>query len=230
MAFKLELKEADFAYEKGRDIVSSASFSVGPGEVLAIAAPVGTGKSTLLKLCAGLLEPVGGRLLIDGRDFWNLAANERSELRHRMGFSFQEAALIANLNVFDNLALPLRYYGEMTGDEISRIINSWLEKLGLVQASGSQPAALSLGVRRKAAFIRAMLLGRDFFFWDDPAQNADPEFAAMIEKEILERKKKGAGQLLTTQNRELLFRTADRALVLDGGRVRFLGPLKDAGL
>ena len=198
--------------------------------MLAIAGPVGTGKSTLLKLCAGLLDPVKGSLIIDGKNFGGLSANGQNELRHRMGFSFQEAALIANMNVFDNLALPLRYYGEMTEDEISRIITIWLERLDLAQSAKALPAALSLGVRRKAAFIRTVLLGRDFFFWDDPAQNADPAFTDLVESEILKQKRNGVGQILTTQNRDLLFKAADRALVLDGGRIGFLGPLKDAGL
>ncbi|HAH31810.1 MAG TPA: hypothetical protein DCL44_05800 [Elusimicrobia bacterium] len=230
MGVKIELANVDFAYEKGNNIVKSASFSVCPGEILAIVAPVGMGKSTLLKLCAGLLTPVEGSLLIDGKIFGDLSMNWQNELRHRMGFSFQEAVLVANMTVFNNLALPLRYYAEMTEAEISHIINAWLERLNLAPIGNSLPAALSLGVRQKVAFIRTMLLGRDFFFWDEPAQNADPAFTEMVQEEILKQKRSGVGQILATQNRDLLFKSADRVLMLDGGTISYLGPLKSAGI
>ena len=230
MPVKIELKDASFAYEGCGDIVKSASFSVSPGEVLAISAPVGMGKTTLLKLCAGLLTPVEGSLIVDGSDFRDLPMTGQNELRHRMGFSFQEAVLLANMNVFDNLALPLRYYGEETESEISRSVNVWLERLNLAPVAGSLPAALSTGVRQKVSFIRTMLLGRDFFFWDEPAQNADAEFTGLVEDKIHEQKQKGVGQILTTQNRELLFKSADRVLLLDNGKIGYLGPLKDSGI
>ncbi|MBU2574512.1 MAG: ATP-binding cassette domain-containing protein [Elusimicrobia bacterium] len=224
MPVKLELKDVSFAYEGGEDIVRSASFSVSPGEVLAIVAQVGAGKTTLLKLCAGLLPPVEGSLLVDGNNFWDLSVIGQLELRHRLGFSFQEAALIANINVFDNLALPLRYYGDMAENEIERSINAWLERLNLRPVSKSLPAALSSGVRQKVSFIRTVLLGRDFFFWDNPTQDADAAFTKRIGEEIHEQKKKGVGQILTTQNRELLSRSADRVLTLAGGRISTCAP------
>ena len=229
MAVKIELKDATFAYEGGGDIVRSASFSVCPGEVLASVAPVGTGKSALLKLCAGLLNPVKGSLIIDGKIFWSLSTVEQNELRHRMGFSFQEAVFVANMNIFDNLALPLRYYGEMTEYEISRLINVWLERLNLVSLGDLLPAALSTGVRRKVSFIRTMLLGRDFFFWDEPTQGADSALTEMVEDEILKQKQKGVGQMLITQNRDLLFKSADRVLMMASGKISYLGPLEGAG-
>ncbi len=230
MPFKLELRDVSFAYDGGENLIESASFSVCPGEVLAIVAPIGTGKSTLLKLCAGLLTPVKGELLIDGKVFSDLSMIEQNELRYRMGLYFQEAVLIANLNVFDNLALPLRYYGETTEAGISSSINAWLERLNLAPVAESLPAALSTDVRQKVSFIRTMLLGRDFFFWDEPTQNADSEFTGLIEAEILQQKRKGAGQILTTQDRELLLKSADKVLTLDGGRITYYGPLKDAGM
>ncbi|MDO8806478.1 MAG: ATP-binding cassette domain-containing protein [Elusimicrobiota bacterium] len=229
MAVKIELKDLSFAYEGGEDIVRSASFSVSPGEVLAVVAPVGAGKTTLLKLCAGLLPPTGGSLLVDGKNFWELSAGGQLELRHRMGFSFQEAALVANMNVFDNLALPLRYYGDLAESEIESSINAWLGRLNLGAAGKSLPAALSSGVRQKVSFIRTALLGRDFLFWDSPTQDADDAFISLLGDEIQEQKKKGVGQLLTTQSRGLLFRSADRVLTLDGGKIGYLGPLKGAG-
>ena len=230
MPVKIELKDASFAYEGCGAIVKSVSFSVSPGEVLAIVAPVGMGKSTLLKLCAGLLSPVTGSLMVDGKIFGDLSVSGQNELRHRMGFSFQEAVLVANMNVFDNLALPLRYYGDTAEAEISGLINAWLERLSLVQAGNSLPAALSAGVRQKVSFIRTMLLGRDFFFWDQPAQNADSAFTALVEEEILKQKQKGVGQILTTQSRDLIFKSADRVLMLDCGKISYLGPLKGAAI
>lgn len=230
MPFTLELKDVSFAYAGSGEIVKSVSVAVRPGEVLVVAATTGMGgKSALLKLCAGLLAPTKGTLVLDGKNFWGLSTTEQNEYRHRMGFSFEEAALLANMNVFDNLALPLRYYGELAEPEITGLVNSWLKRLRLVPYAALLPDALSRGVQRKVSFIRTMLLGRDFFFWDEPTQGADPAFAEIVKAGILKQKKNGIGQLLITHSSFLLAGTADRALVLDGGAVSYLGPLAGAG-
>ena len=201
--------------------------SVGGGEMLAIVAPVGEGKSTLLKLCAGILRPSQGEVVIDGRRFWSLSTVEQNDMRRRMGFNFQEAALIANMSIFNNLALPLRYHGELAENKIRELIDEWLERLGLESYRDSLPAALSMGLRRRVSFIRAMLAGDDFFFWDEPTQRASEEFSVLVVETILDKKRQGAAQVMVTQNADLMKGAADRAIVIQGGKVSYYGPLRE---
>ena len=204
--------------------------SVGAGEVLAIVAPVGEGKSTLLKVCAGILRPSCGQVIIDGRRFWSLSTIEQNDMRRRMGFNFQEAALIANMSIFNNLALPLRYHEELAEDRIRKLIDEWLERLGLEFYRDALPAALSMGLRRRVSFIRAMLAGDDFFFWDEPTQRASEEFSGLVIETILDKKRRGAAQVMVTQSADLMKSAADRAIGIQGGKVGYYGPLREGGI
>ena len=230
METRIELQDVSFAYDGGGPMFTGVGCSVGAGEVLAIVAPVGEGKSTLLKVCAGILRPSRGQLIIDGRQFWNLSTIEQNDMRRRMGFNFQEAALIANMSISNNLALPLRYHGELSESKIRELIDEWLRRLGLVAYRDSLPAALSLGLRRRVSFIRAMLAGDDFFFWDEPTQEASVDFSDLVVQTVMDKKRQGAAQVMVTQNADLMKSAADRAIVIQGGKVRYYGPLREGGI
>ncbi len=217
MGFRIELKNVSFAYEKGSNILNDVSLVVQPGEVLVLSVPVGGGKSTFLKVCAGILRPTSGVLIVDGKNFWNLETIEQNNLRSCMGFDFQEAALISNMNIFTNLALPVRYHAEKPEVEIQNIVNKWLGDLKLIKYKDSLPAALSLGLKRRVSFIRAMLAGNSFYFWDDPSEGRTAEFEQIIVKTILEKKKNGIASLITSQDKLFVEQVADRVLYLEQG-------------
>lgn len=227
MPFRIELKDVHYAYEGFGEILHDVSFAVAPGEVLGFVAPVGGGKSTLLKLAAGLIRPTAGDLLIDGRRFWGLSVAEHYALRSRMGFDFQEAALIVNMTIFANLALPLRYHGMMPEREIADAVDGWLARFELAPYRDKLPAALSAGLRRRASCIRSLLLGREFFFWDEPTQGASPSFFDFLVGAIVDLKKNGIGAIVTTQNARFLSQVADRMVALEGGRIHYDGPLQE---
>ena len=227
MAYKIELKDVAFGFKESSKIINHLNFVAHPGEVTAIITPVGGGKSTLLKICAGLIEPHDGEIIINGQNFWNLSTYEQNEIRRHMGFDFQEGALIANMNIFDNLAFPLRYHGELKEGEIKKKIEGWLDCLDLIPYQSVLPAALSMGLRRRVSFIRAMLLGRDFFFWDEPTQDADEKFIKIITDTIQNKKKEGIGIIVTTQNSTFLKAACDKAMIIRDGKVIYSGPLED---
>lgn len=226
MGYKIELKNISFGYDRESEIISGMNLSVLPGEVLGVVAPVGGGKSTLLKLCAGLVRPSGGELLINKRSFWSLSNKENYEIRRVMGFDFQESALIVNMTIFQNLALPLKYHALMSDNDIVKIVDDWLGRFELKKYRDSLPAILSAGLRRKVSFIRAMLLGREFFFWDESSEGADETFESVLVDTIIAKKKMGAGSIVVTQRADFLARTADKVLVMSGGKSRYLGPLE----
>ncbi|MFH1874178.1 MAG: ATP-binding cassette domain-containing protein [Pseudomonadota bacterium] len=219
MGFKIELKNVSFAYDKGANILNEVNLVVHPGEVVALSVPVGGGKSTFLKVCAGILEPTSGELIIDEKNFWQLNTIDQNYLRSCMGFDFQEAALISNMTIFGNLALSLRYQAEIPEPKIQTTVSKWLADLQLTAYQDQLPAALSLGLRRRVSFIRAMLSGGNFFFWDDPSEGRTVEFEQIIIKTILEKKKNGISSLITSQDKIFVEQVVDRVLCLEQGHL-----------
>ncbi|MFH1829455.1 MAG: ATP-binding cassette domain-containing protein [Pseudomonadota bacterium] len=227
MTFKIELKHVSFAYEGSAPILDRIDVSLRAGEVVGLVSAVGGGKSTFLKICAGLIEPTSGEVIIDDKKFWNLTNKEQNELRSQMGFDFQEGALIANMNVFGNLALPMRYHGRASEKEIIREIDGWLERMQIKRYRDVLPAALSAGLKRRVSYIRAMMVEGIYYFWDEPTEGTDDEHATTLKNTLLEKKGKGIGSLVSTQNASFLRKTADRVIALDDGKVRYDGALKD---
>ena len=230
MPCRIDVKEVSFSYDRGDPIVRDASLSLHPGEVVGLLGAVGGGKSTFLKLCAGLLQIIHGRLEIDHQHFWKLYELERNRLRRRMGFEFQEAALIANLTVRQNLELPLQYHGGLSRHAMAERIDQWFERLGLVPYQNLLPAAISLGLRRRVSLARCLLLGRDFFFFDEPTQGASHERAEFVAETIDQKREAGVGVLFATQDSGFLVRVADRVLILKEGRIAFDGPIREGRL
>jgi phospholipid/cholesterol/gamma-HCH transport system ATP-binding protein len=221
----IKISDIGFAYDPSEVVLDGVSFSLAAGEVMAVVAPVGGGKSTLLKVCAGLVQPTSGDVLIDNMHVWNLSDVERGNLRRRMGFVFQEAALIANMSIFNNLALPLSYHDVMPVDDIEGAIVGWLKKLDLNEYRNDLPAALSLGLRRRVSFARAMLIGSDYFFWDDPTAGVADDFSEVIRDAVIEQKGRGAVQMIVTQDKALMHAVADKALVIEDGTVTYCGAI-----
>ncbi len=227
MSFKIELKRVSFAYEGSAPILDGVDISLRGGEVVGLVSGVGGGKSTFLKICAGLIQPTSGEVIIDEKKFWSLSDREQNEIRRQMGFDFQEGALIANMSVFSNLALPLRYHGRVTEREIKRMIDEWLSRMGIAQCRDVLPAALSAGLKRRVSYIRAMMVDGIYYFWDEPTEGADEKYASVLKNTVLDKKKMGIGSLVSTQNASFLRQIADRAILLDNGKIRYDGPLKE---
>nr|HPM42038.1 ATP-binding cassette domain-containing protein [bacterium] len=149
-------------------------------------------------------------------------------LRHdlRALFRIAEAALVVNMTIFQNLALPLRYHGAMGEGEMAGLIDGWLERMELSPFRDSLPAALSSGLKRRVSFIRTVITPREFYFWDEPTQGASSAFIEAVVASVGEAKGRGASSVFATQNASFLGRVADRVLVLREGRVAYLGPLE----
>jgi len=227
MHFSIELKDVDFAYEGGGATLTGITATLKAGEVVGLAAAVGGGKSTFLKVCAGLLGPSAGEVTIDGRPYWRLDDIEQNEIRRRMGFDFQEGALIANMTVFRNLALPMLYHGRGTPREVERAIDGWLKRMRIARYRDVLPAALSAGLRRRVSYIRAMMTDGAYFFWDEPTEGGDELHTRTVAETLIEKRRAGRGSLVSTQSASFLAKVADRVIVLKDGSICYDGPLAD---
>lgn len=142
--------------------------------------PSGTGKTTLLKLIGGQLRPSQGRVRVDGEDVHKLNHRELYALRKRMGMLFQSGALLTDLNVFENVAFPLREHTRLPEQIIRNLVLMKLEAVGLRGARELMPSELSGGMARRVALARAIVLDPMMIMYDEPFTGLDPITKATI--------------------------------------------------
>lgn len=157
-----------------RLIFDNLNLSIPRGKITAIMGPSGTGKTTLLKLIVGQLKPMSGRILLDGQDVNKLSRSELYKLRQKMGMLFQTGALLTDLNVFENVAFPLREHFSLPEPVLTHLVLMKLEAVGLRGANSLMPAELSGGMARRVALARAFVLDPQMLFYDEPFVGQDP--------------------------------------------------------
>jgi phospholipid/cholesterol/gamma-HCH transport system ATP-binding protein len=144
------------------------------GAVTAVMGPSGTGKTTLLKLISGQLRPDAGSIEVDGEPVQALRQSDLFKLRRRMGMLFQSGALLTDLNVFDNVAYPLREHADLSPAMIRKLVLLKLEAVGLRGARDLMPSELSGGMARRVALARAIALDPMVILYDEPFTGQDP--------------------------------------------------------
>ncbi|MGM0702654.1 MAG: ABC transporter ATP-binding protein [Pseudomonadota bacterium] len=144
------------------------------GKITAVMGPSGTGKTTLLKLIGGQLEPDSGQVLIDGHDVHALSRKALFAMRRRMGMLFQSGALFSDLDVYENVAFPLRVHTDLPDAMIRDVALMKLEAVGLRGARTLTPAELSGGMARRVALARAIALDPELVLYDEPFVGQDP--------------------------------------------------------
>jgi len=168
------------------EILKGLDLEVHRGKTLGIMGGSGTGKSVALRHVIGLLLPDEGRVTVDGNDMSTIEPADLAEMRKRMGYVFQEGALINWLTVSENLALPLRENTDLSEDEIQAKVQ---EKLGLVyipDAGEKFPSEISGGMKKRVGLARALITDPEIILYDEPNAGLDPEISASINQLIRE--------------------------------------------
>jgi len=175
-----EARGLRFGYEAGTPILDRVDLQVLRGDVLILAGESGRGKSTLLRLLVGLEKPLPnelgteqGQIFLMGEDIWDIPRDRLRALRRRTGYVFQNNALISNMSVRDNIAVPLRYHTDRSEDDIGAEVSKWVDSLLLSGHDHKRPAMLSLGMQKRAAVARAMAMGPEILFLDEPTAGLD---------------------------------------------------------
>lgn len=175
------------AFSRGSHVIyEDVSLSIPKGKVTAIMGPSGIGKTTLLKLIGGQLQPDRGNIKVDGIDVHQCNRSELFELRKRMSMLFQSGALFTDMNVFDNVAFALREHSGLPEAIIKRIVLMKLEAVGLRGAAKMMPSELSGGMQRRAALARAIALEPELILYDEPFAGQDPISMGVLVKLIRE--------------------------------------------
>lgn len=206
----LELRQVSKAYTNGRRVLSALSYTLRPGEYVAVMGESGVGKSTLLNLIAGLDTPDSGEILIDGVLMSSLDDDTATRLRReKFGFVFQAFHVLPHLNLQQNIALPLLLNGAALGRAVQM-----LSAVGLHGRERDFPGQLSGGELQRVAIARALVHRPKLVLADEPTGNLDPDTAAgilmLLREEI---KSNGASAIIVTHSHAAAA-TADRVLLL----------------
>ncbi len=222
-AVAVRFVEVSKAFGRGarrNQVLRAASFSVPVGKTTVIAGGSGQGKSVSLKLILGLLKPDAGQVLVFGQDVARLGFNALRELRMQFGVLFQGSALFDSLNVFENIALPLRERTKLDEAEIRRRVEETLEQLGLAGHEDKYPAQLSGGMKKRVGLARALQLEPKLVLFDEPTTGLDP----VMTKEIYElfgatQKRLGYTAIIVSHDVPQVFALADQIVLLNKGEL-----------
>jgi phospholipid/cholesterol/gamma-HCH transport system ATP-binding protein len=169
----IEIRDLTYAVS-GRRIFDGVNIRIRRGLVTAIMGPSGTGKTTLLRLITGQIRPDHGTIIVDGQDLATLDRAQLYALRQRMGMLFQNGALLTDLDVYENIAFPLREHTRLPERLIRHIVLTKLHAVGLRGAARLSPQELSGGMARRVALARAIALDPDLVLYDEPFAGLDP--------------------------------------------------------
>ena len=203
-----------------RKIFDDVSLDVPKGKVTAIMGPSGIGKTTLLRLIGGQIQPDSGEIWFEG---WNIPTLSRKELyqaRNKMSMLFQSGARFTDMTVFDNVAFPLREHTELPEDLLRTLVLLKLEAVGLRGAAGLMPSELSGGMARRAALARAIALDPDMIMYDEPFVGQDPITMGVLVTLIQSLNKAlGITSVIVSHDVPEVMSIADQVYLLSGGKV-----------
>jgi phospholipid/cholesterol/gamma-HCH transport system ATP-binding protein len=223
----IEFVDVHKAFGSNR-VLRGLNLGLPEGQVSMILGPSGTGKSVCIKHIVGLLYPDEGDVIVDGQSIPALSDDDLFETRKKFGVLFQDGALFGSLNLYDNVAFPLRQHTEKGEDEIAEIVNRRLREVGLGNANEKMPNELSGGMRKRAGFARSLVLDPAIVLFDEPDSGLDPVRTALLCELIKEvHAENGGSYVVITHDILSARRVAEYIAILWRGRIVESGPAED---
>ncbi|MCW2749044.1 MAG: transporter ATP-binding protein [Aeromicrobium sp.] len=211
------------------DVLTGLNLNFVDDAITTILGPSGTGKSVLLKHIVGLLEPDSGDIEVFGDNIWKISDSERRELRKRFGVLFQDGALFGSMNIYDNVAFPLRKHTQKREAEIRNIVMENLDEVGLTAAIHKMPGEVSGGMKKRAGFARALVLKPSVVMFDEPDSGLDPVRTSLLNDLILKvHAEHGGTYVLVTHDIRTAKKVSDYVGVLWQGKLIHYGEAEEA--
>lgn len=205
-------------------VLAGIDLDVISNEVLTIIGESGSGKSVLLKIMMGLIEPDGGTIRLDGEEVTGQTERQWVKTRRRIGMLFQESALFDSLNVFENVAYALREQTTMSESEMHKRVAETLALVALPGIEEMMPSDLSGGMRKRVALARAVAVRPEVVFYDEPAEGLDPINVTRVNRLVLGLKKRlDVTSVVVTHNLKAAFAISDRLALIHDGAIAATG-------
>ncbi|MCD6728256.1 MAG: ATP-binding cassette domain-containing protein [Solirubrobacteraceae bacterium] len=223
----VEFIEVHKAFGRNK-VLRGLNLGLPEGKISMILGPSGTGKSVCIKHMVGLLYPDDGDVLVHGESVPAMRDEELFAMRKKFGVLFQDGALFGSMNLYDNVAFPLRQHTDKGEEEIGEIVHRRLAEVGLGDAGDKLPNELSGGMRKRAGFARALVLDPDIVLFDEPDSGLDPVRTALLCELIQEiHEENGGAYTVITHDIMSARRVAEYIAVLWLGKVVEAGPAEE---
>jgi phospholipid/cholesterol/gamma-HCH transport system ATP-binding protein len=227
VADAIEFNEVHKAFGRNR-VLRGLNLGIPEGKISMILGPSGTGKSVCIKHMVGLLYPDSGDILVHGESVPGMVDERLFEMRKKFGVLFQDGALFGSMNLYDNVAFPLRQHTDKGEDEILAIVDRRLQEVGLGDSGEKMPNELSGGMRKRAGFARALVLDPEIVLFDEPDSGLDPVRTALLCELIKEvHQENGGTYVVITHDIMSARRVAEFIAVLWRGRIVESGPAQE---
>ncbi|HEY5792557.1 MAG TPA: ABC transporter ATP-binding protein [Chthoniobacterales bacterium] len=211
-----------------QEILKGLSLEIYAGETLVLLGKSGGGKSVFLRHLIGLMKPVSGEILFEGRNIESLSERALEPVRRKIGMVFQDGALFDSMTVFDNVAFPLRERGEKNEARIREKVVETLSRVNMNGHESKMPVNLSGGMRKRVSLARAIISPPDVILYDEPTAGLDPIVSDSINRLIrrMQRTLK-LTSVIVTHDMTSAYHVGDRVALLNEGRIHFYGTLEE---
>ena len=215
----VELRDVTLAFPE-KTVLDGIGLTVNPLDRLVIMGQSGSGKSTILRLILGILQPTAGEIFFEQFEISRLSRVKLQQVRTRIGMVYQYSALLSSMNVRDNVALPLEELTRKSKEEIDRIVDEKLALVGMLEAQWQMPSELSGGMRKRVSLARALVLEPELILFDEPVAGLDPVMSSVIDELIITLSEKAkVTSIIVTHEMDSAFRIATRMAMLYQGKI-----------
>jgi phospholipid/cholesterol/gamma-HCH transport system ATP-binding protein len=204
-------------------VLRDISFDIPRGQITAVMGPSGTGKSVLLKNIIGLLRPDAGEIWVEGEETVGMGERDLYRVRRKFGVLFQDGALFGSMNIFDNIAFPLREHTRKSEKEIREIVLTKSDMVGMLDHMKKYPGEVSGGMKKRAGLARALAMDPEIILFDEPDSGLDPVRVSYLDELVKKiQEETHATFVIITHNIASVMRTSDYIAVLyRAGLVKF---------
>jgi phospholipid/cholesterol/gamma-HCH transport system ATP-binding protein len=215
----VELRDVVMQFEE-KKVLDGLSLKVHPQDRLVIMGQSGSGKSTILRLILGILQPNSGSVFFKQFEITRLPRRKLQQVRQRIGMVYQYSALLSSRTVRDNVALPLEELTDKSREEIDKIVDEKLDLVGMKDSKDRLPSELSGGMRKRVSLARALVMDPELILFDEPVAGLDPVIASVIDELIINLTEKSkVTSIIVTHEMGSAFRIGTRMAMLYQGKI-----------